>query len=95
VNRKNYWVARREIDLLARKGTTLVAVEVRLRRGDRFGSAIQSVDGRKIARIRFALEGVLEHYPGACGLEPRIDLVVIDVSDDLSHMDVRHIEGIH
>ena len=91
--KKNHWFARREIDLLARKGSVLVAVEVRLRRGDRFGTAIQSVDERKVARVRFALEGVLSSFPK--GLQPRIDLVVIDVSSDLNRMDVLHVEGIH
>ena len=36
---KNIRYARREIDILARDGGTLVAVEVKLRRGRRFGKA--------------------------------------------------------
>jgi putative endonuclease len=89
---KNYRYSRREIDLIARKENVLAAVEVKLRRGDRFGGAIEAVDSRKIARLHTALEGFLRTLPEP--VDPRIDLVVIDLSSDSFEMKVRHIEGI-
>lgn len=89
---RNYRFARREIDLIARKENVLAAVEVKLRRGDRFGEAVEAVDSRKIARLYIALEGFIREFPES--VDPRIDLVVIDLSSDSYEMRVRHIEGI-
>jgi len=93
--RRNFRYAGREIDLLVRKNQSLIAVEVKLRRGNRFGRAAESIDRRKIARIRTALEGALAGAQGSrVQLRPRIDVVAIDLEDDLSEMVVRHIEAI-
>lgn len=90
---RNYIYAGREIDLLVRKGRWLVAVEVKLRRGKRFGSAIEAIDRRKLSRIRVALTGALIHSRQP--LAPRVDLVVIDVDGNLDRMVVEHIEGVY
>jgi putative endonuclease len=89
---RNYRFARREIDLIARKGGDLIAVEVKLRRGDRFGAAVEAVDSRKVARLAVAIEGFIRSRNDFG--RPRIDLVVIDVSPDMLEMTVRHLEGI-
>lgn len=89
---RNYRYAHREIDIVARRGEHLVAVEVKLRRKNRFGKAIESVDERKVQRIRTALGGYIQTR--GVGLRPRIDLVVIDFSADFGSMVVRHLEGI-
>ncbi len=93
VIKRNYRYAGREIDLLVQKGNLLVAVEVKLRRGGRFGAASQAVDAKKLCRLRVAMEGLLSSAGGAC--TPRIDLVVIDYSDDLGEMLITHIEGVY
>jgi putative endonuclease len=90
--RRNYRYAGREIDLLVQKDGELVAVEVKLRRGSRFGRAAESIDRRKLARIRLALEGALADTRSA--LKPRIDAIVIDLEEGLSEMVVRHIEAV-
>ena len=90
--RKNVVYAGREIDLLMRKGALLVAVEVKLRRGESFGRAVEAVDRRKVARVQQALEGVLRGM--AQPLVPRVDVVVIDVDADMSRMTVQHIEAV-
>ncbi|NIM20735.1 MAG: YraN family protein [Candidatus Latescibacteria bacterium] len=90
--KRNYRYAGREIDLLVKKGCILVAVEVKLRRGSRFGAAAEAVDARKLERIRTALQGLLS---AACkALTPRIDLVVVDFAEDEREMLVTHIEGV-
>lgn len=48
---RNYRTRLGEIDLIARDGATLVFVEVRLRRSERFGGAVGSIDARKRRRI--------------------------------------------
>lgn len=90
---RNFRYAGREIDLLVRRELRLVAVEVKLRRGDKYGTAVESVDRRKLARIRTALNGVLSGSGEP--LRPQIDLVVIDVAEDSSQMTVRHIEAVY
>jgi putative endonuclease len=90
VLRRNYRVAGREIDLLTRKDDRLVAVEVKLRRGNRFGAAVQAIDSRKIGRIRFALAAALSESE----LRPQVDAVVIDLTDDSTEMVLRHLEAV-
>jgi putative endonuclease len=90
---KNLRYARREIDILARDGNALVAVEVKLRRGRRFGKAAEAVDARKLARVKVALEGIAAGWPTS--LIPRIDVVAIDFSDDMASMVVEHLIGVY
>jgi len=91
--KKNVRYARREIDILARDGGTLVAVEVKLRRNRRYGSAAQAIDARKLRRVSQALEGVVAAW--GTRLVPRIDVVAIDFKDDLSSMVVDHIINVY
>ncbi len=88
---RNYRYARREVDLVVRDGGDIVAVEVKLRRGRRFGTALEAVDARKLARLRTALAGIVKD--SGRGLSPRIDVVAIDVDDDGRRMVVEHIIG--
>ena len=84
--------ARREVDLVVRDGGSLVAVEVKLRRGNRFGSAAEAIDERKLARVRLALLGISRDV--APGLSPRIDVVTIDVDESGDRMTVEHYVGV-
>jgi len=89
---RNLVYAGREIDLLVRRGSLLVAVEVKLRRGAAFGKAIEAVDRRKLSRVVQALACAVarEERP----VIPRVDLVVIDVDAGSSRMVVEHIEAV-
>jgi putative endonuclease len=84
--------ARREVDLVARDGTSLVAVEVKLRMGNRFGAAVEAVDERKLARLRVALAGIARDL--GLALSPRIDVVTIDVEPRGESMKVEHYAGV-
>jgi putative endonuclease len=88
--RRNYRFAGREIDLLTRKDDRLVAVEVKLRRGRLFGTAVEAINPRQLERIRVALAGAL----GRSHLRPQVDAVVIDITDDATEMIVRHLEAV-
>ncbi len=52
-----------EIDLVMREGATLVFVEVRKRSSQAFGGALQSIAGKKSARMRRAVELYLSQLP--------------------------------
>ena len=43
---------RGELDILAREGNTAVVVEVRTRVGSGYGSALESIDTRKVLKLR-------------------------------------------
>lgn len=73
-----------EIDILARDGETLVAVEVKYRSNDAMGRAVENVTPAKLEKIHAALEDY-------CAREKinaekiRIDLVTID-GDVIDHL---------
>jgi putative endonuclease len=51
---RNVRVGRLELDIIARKRQLLVFCEVRARSHDRFMAPAQSIDARKVARVRQA-----------------------------------------
>jgi putative endonuclease len=67
---------RGELDLVMRDGATLVFIEVRMRRSNRFGGAAASITATKRARLWRSAEIYLMRYahPPAC----RFDAVCID-----------------
>ena len=73
---RNFRTRLGEIDLIARDGPTLVFVEVRLRRSQRFGGAGASITAAKCARLTNAARG----YLAMIGSEPpcRFDAVLLD-----------------
>jgi putative endonuclease len=76
----NYRCRFGEIDLVARDGTTLVFVEVRLRSGSRFGGAAASITPAKRARLL----RTARHYLAGLARAPacRFDALLVDGSDD-------------
>lgn len=68
-----------EIDLVMRDEHTLVFVEVRYRRSERFGGAAASVDRRKQARLIAAAGYYLQRHP--TDLPCRFDVVAIGAQD--------------
>ena len=88
---RNYRYAGREVDLLMRTDRDLIAVEVKLRRGDRYGHAAEAIDARKLNRLHVALAGAAGGMREK--LRPRVDIVAIDFDNKLEAMTVRHIEA--
>ena len=66
-----------EIDILAQAGSALVAVEVKIRRSNRFGTAVESVTKAKLAKIELALQAEAEKRSLQTD-DLRIDLVALD-----------------
>ncbi len=87
---RNYLIRGGEIDIIALDGETTVIVEVKLRGGDDFGSAVESITASKIRSLVkttkfYALE---KNIRG--GL--RIDLIAIDFEN--GRPVIRHIQNI-
>ena len=65
-----------EIDLVARDGDATVLVEVRARSRSDYGSAVETLDGRKRERLRRAALAL--RAPGPV----RIDVIALDLGAD-------------
>ena len=70
-----------EIDLIVCDKKYLVFVEVKLRKNDRFASAMEFVDINKQSRIRITAEIYLSQNP--TDLQPRFDVIEIYAPDGL------------
>jgi putative endonuclease len=70
-----------EIDLIVCDRKYLVFVEVKLRKNDRFASAMEFVDIHKQSRIRITAEIYLSQNP--TDLQPRFDVIEIYAPDGL------------
>lgn len=69
-----------ELDLVMQDGPVLVIVEVRSRARADFGSALESVDARKCARLIHATRLFLAAHPEHGDAEVRFDIVTLDGS---------------
>lgn len=74
----NAWAAGNEIDVVARRGRSLVFCEVKEKTGPRFGDPAEMVDAEKQRRVRRAAEAWLAQHPEHDGLQIRLDVVAID-----------------
>ncbi|HKY01125.1 MAG TPA: YraN family protein [Burkholderiales bacterium] len=74
---RNYRCRGGEIDLIMQTEDTLVFIEVRLRRSQRFGGAAASVDATKQARVIHAAR----NYLGERDIPCRFDVLLMDDID--------------
>ncbi len=73
---RNWRCDRGELDLVVRDGTTVVFVEVKARRDERFGPASAAVGDRKQQTLRTLAARWLDEHPEHRG-EMRFDVVTI------------------
>ena len=71
----NYTLRRGEIDLVMQQGRTIVFVEVRYRRSDRFGTPAESVTRSKQRKLWLAARHWLASHPQHASQPCRIDIV--------------------
>lgn len=64
----NARVGRYELDLVLRRGQTLVFVEVKEKSGVAFGDPLEMIDEEKIRRVHTAAGGWLAAHPDLAGL---------------------------
>ena len=78
---RNYLCRLGELDIVAREGSTLVVVEVRLRSTQRYGGAAASITLAKRQRIVRATRHLLARYPDLQKLPVRFDAVLMATRD--------------
>jgi putative endonuclease len=69
----NCWLAGAELDVVARRGSTLVFCEVKSKTGDAFGDPLEMVDERKVAQVRRAARAFAGDEP----VEVRFDVIAV------------------
>ncbi len=77
----NYLCTFGEIDIISKKGDTLVFTEVRSKTGDEFGTPEESVTPAKQARLRKSAARYLQTHPKLPELW-RIDVIAIELAVD-------------
>lgn len=81
-----------ELDLVMRDGAVVVAVEVRQRAGDRYGSAAESLRADKRRRLRRALRlWALAHLGGP---EPPLRVDAVLIQGDRDRFRLEHVEDV-
>jgi len=78
---RNARVGRLEIDLIARRGSLVVFCEVRARRRDDFMAPAESLDRRKLERVRRAA-GLWLASSGLRGVDARLDVAALVAKDE-------------
>lgn len=74
---QNFCAYHGEIDLIMHKARQLAFVEVRYRRSEAYGTALDSIDQAKQRRITTTAEVFLKRYPHYLAYHYRFDAVVI------------------
>ena len=70
----NCWAGGYELDLVVRRGRSLVFVEVKSKAGPGFGDPLEMVTPLKVERLRRAAGAWLRSNPSLLGLELRFDV---------------------
>lgn len=65
----NVRVGRYELDLVLRRGRTLLVVEVKEKSGDAFGHPLEMIDEEKVRRVHTAARAWCASHPEVRGLE--------------------------
>lgn len=89
---RNFRTREGEVDIIACIGEVLAFVEVKCRRGNVMGSAVESLSPAKRRR----LVALAEAYPTDSHSLPdgrRIDLIAVDLAPDGRLLSLQHIEG--
>lgn len=74
---ENVWVGGNELDLIVRRGGTLRFVEVKEKRGTRFGDPLEMVTAEKRRRLRRAAEAWLGARPELGRLAVGFDVIAV------------------
>jgi putative endonuclease len=74
---ENVWAGGNELDLIVRRGRTLRFVEVKEKRGQRFGDPLEMITAEKRRRLRRAAEAWLGARPELSGLAVGFDVIAV------------------
>jgi putative endonuclease len=73
----NVWSAGNEVDLIVRRGRSLRFVEVKEKRGPRYGDPVEAVTSEKQRRVRRAAEAWLAARTELASLQVAFDVVTV------------------
>jgi putative endonuclease len=73
----NVWLAGAELDVVARRGRTIVFCEVKSKSGPRFGDPLEMVTPQKMRRLRRAAEAWLAVHPAPGLVHVRFDVIAV------------------
>ncbi|HEU0304863.1 MAG TPA: YraN family protein [Gaiellaceae bacterium] len=73
----NARVGRYELDLVLRRGSTLLFVEVKEKSGTAFGHPLEMIDEEKTRRVTTAATGWLAAHPGLAGLRVALEAAAV------------------
>jgi putative endonuclease len=76
----NVRAGRYELDLIVRRGRTLLFVEVKQRSGPGFGGALGAVDAEKRRRVRHAAEAWLTRNPQRRGVQIGFEVAALEAA---------------
>jgi putative endonuclease len=71
----NVHAGRYELDLVVRRGRTVVVAEVKEKGGDAFGDPLEMIGPEKVRRVRVAATAWLASRPDLDGLDVRLEAV--------------------
>jgi putative endonuclease len=74
---ENVWAAGNELDLIVRRGRVLRFVEVKEKRGSRFGDPLEMLTAEKQQRLRHAAETWLGARPELARLAVGFDVIAV------------------
>jgi putative endonuclease len=90
---RNYRVPQGEIDLVVRKGDTVVFVEVKSRKDNSHGTPLEAVSPQKVRRVSAAAAVYLSGYTAPLG-GCRFDVIAVGPEKNfLGFLRVRHFEN--
>jgi putative endonuclease len=72
---ENVWIGGYELDLVVRRGTTVVFCEVKSKFGDRYGDPLEMLTPEKMRRVRRAASAWLAAHPEYARCTVRFDVV--------------------
>ena len=74
---ENVWAGGNELDLIVRRGRTLRFVEVKEKKGTRFGDPLEMITAEKRRRLRRAAEAWLGVRPELAQLSVGFDVIAV------------------
>jgi putative endonuclease len=85
---RNWRLGHKELDIVAQKNDTLVIVEVKARKSNRYGDAVDAVTDDKIYKIVQAANAYVRYH--RINLNVRFDIIAI--TGEPGHQTLEHIE---
>ena len=86
---RNWRFGHKELDIVAQKNDTLAIIEVKARRSDRYGDAIDAVTDDKMRKIVQAADVYVRYH--RINLNVRFDIIAI--TGEPGQQTIEHIEG--